>query len=139
MYSTETDTGTGNHAYNEDSSTSLLESIDPVSHLAGAACSIANYFQEASHPHQISNLSPPCTFSNQQLAFNLNHNPSFRCLSVSDIAMKFNLPDLHTILTDYLKQASHTTTFTLSRQLIRSHTDLDFQVQQLCLDVWERF
>ena len=58
-------------------------------------------------------IEPVTLLSSIEIMANLAFIPLIihcTCLSVSDIVTKFNLPDLHVVLTDYLTQVSHTAT-----------------------------
>ena len=62
-----------------------------------------NYFDKASHiQNNDQALRLLCTFTESHIAFHLNCSPSFKQMTVNDMAEKFGLPDLHPTLTDFL-------------------------------------
>jgi hypothetical protein len=85
---------------------SLLTRIQPVSTLSGPTRIVSNYFEEAESlqcgedPHA---PLPFRTFAGASAALHLTRDPSFKRMSVDDVAARFNLPDLRPSLADYLQ------------------------------------
>ncbi|KAG1792929.1 uncharacterized protein HD556DRAFT_1444008 [Suillus plorans] len=66
---------------------------------------ITNYFAIAhvlQHKPVGSVPLPLCSFVIGRIAFHLGYDPSIRNISVDDVALKFNLPDLRPALSDFL-------------------------------------
>lgn len=127
-----------NEVIDEDALGSVLECIDPVSRLSGAARAVVNYFNIASELQQGLKPDAPLpfrTFTDSSTAFHLTRDPSFKRLTVDEVSTKFNLQDLNTVLGDYVHEArSSPSVFTISG---RRRTPGDLPV--FLLEVWSRF
>jgi hypothetical protein len=90
-----------------DSTSSLLARIQPVSALSGTRV-IKDYFQLAEsllrgeHPQA---PLPFRTFANTSSALHLTRDPSFKQMSIDEVAQIFCLPDLHISLMEYIQHA----------------------------------
>ena len=87
----------------------LLKNINPVS--AQSLRSNADYFIKAANLKngQASSRIPPKpfrTFCTPQSAFHLNRDPSYKQMSVDDVANLFDIPDLREALADYIQRIS---------------------------------
>ena len=66
-------------------------------------CQSHNYFNKALHlQDNDQGLHPLHTFTNSYIAFHVNCHPSFRQMTIDDVAEKFGLPDLCPNLTDFV-------------------------------------
>lgn len=76
---------------------SLLDRIRTVSSIGKPYRPTANYFEEAARLSLEGGDSTPFpyrTFSIRSTAFHLNRDPAFPKMTVNDVAIKFNVPDL---------------------------------------------
>lgn len=72
---------------------------------------------------------PLRTFSTETTAFHLNRRPDLKPLTIDEVAIKFNIPDLRAAIADYLKRAQElqSSRFKIGqRQLSRADADLPF-------------
>lgn len=74
----------------------LIDSIMPVSNIVSGPCIPFNLFQEATHlTSGVSNVVLPlCTFTQDNIAFHLPHNPHITKVIVDQVTELFQIPDL---------------------------------------------
>ncbi|KAJ6557091.1 hypothetical protein B0H10DRAFT_1847032 [Mycena sp. CBHHK59/15] len=101
-----------------NSTSELLEKIEPVARLLGAKRSIPNYFAESLQLQQgkFPNAKRPFrTFVSCQgnVAFHLSRDHTGRQLTIDEAAAKFQLPDLKSALLNYLHRIHHGDNFTI--------------------------
>ena len=72
-------------------------------HVEGSLQPHNNYFDIVLCLHNDNQtLCPLHIFTNTHITFHLNHLPSFKQMTVDDVAKKSRLPDLHPALTDFI-------------------------------------
>ena len=89
----------------------LLKKINSVS--AKSLRSKADYFTQASDlkngpPSGRISPTPFRTFCSPEAAFHLNRDPSYKAMSVDDVAVLFDIPDLREALADYIQRIAET-------------------------------
>lgn len=90
----------------------------------------SNYFDEAIGLHTDPQaLHPFHTFTDGCTAFHLNHNPSFRQMTITEAAEKFGLPDLGPALVDFMHHCaqSNSATYSIGGQCsTTAHANISF-------------
>ncbi|RDB31099.1 hypothetical protein Hypma_000008 [Hypsizygus marmoreus] len=118
----------------------LLSNITPVSQLTGTTCHNADYFAIANMLQQDASIKAPFllrTFVGGDTAIHLSRDPSFKRMSIHDVAVKFKLPNLHLALADYLNCVKNSDGTILTddeppTQNIRTHLPFDM------LEIWTK-
>lgn len=93
-----------------DNTASLLANIDTVTNLSNSSRVTVNYFEEAvallrgESPNAV---MPFRTFSAGTSAFHLNHNATFKLMTVDAVADAYKLPDLQDAIAHYVQRVSH--------------------------------
>lgn len=86
-----------------DCISTLVETVGPLSGLAGSSHQVIDYFaladslKQGEHPHA---PHPFQTFSIANTAFHLTRDPAIQCILVDDVSTQFDLSDLHPALAD---------------------------------------
>ena len=95
--------------YNTVSDTSVdgedeVPALIPLAQLVqGSLQTPINYFNKAATIQQDPQaLQPLCTFTGSCTAFHLSWDPSFKQMSINEVAEKFGLLDLHAVLVHFI-------------------------------------
>ena len=95
-----------------------------------------NYFNKASHiQNNDQALHPLHTFTESHITFHLNCSPSFKQMTIDDMAEKFGLPDLCPTLTDFLchYMPDNSANYVIGgRQRAAANTDINFSK----IEIW---
>ncbi|KAG1747998.1 uncharacterized protein EDB91DRAFT_1235850 [Suillus paluster] len=99
----------GSHMDDEDADNADLDDNIPVEFLStiqhGRSCPITNHFAIAwvlQHKPVGSVPLPLCSFVVGRTTFHLAYKPSIQSITIDDVALKFGLPDLRPVLSDFL-------------------------------------
>lgn len=117
---------------NLTTTSSLLEHIDPITLLSGSKRLIPNYFKTNCGSDNVNLPRPLRTFSNSTTAFHLNYDPSYKRLTVDEVAEKYCLPDFRPALADYLRKGESFVRSIGGRRISPDGCQLPFDH----LDVW---
>jgi hypothetical protein len=93
-----------------DNDLAELPALQSTSSMTNSTRPIVNYFKEAASLTQGQDPNAPRpfrTFSAGTSAFHLNHEASFKLMTVDNVAQAFNLPDLRQAIAHYLFRCSH--------------------------------
>ena len=91
------------------STSTLLSHIRPISNVSGPLRVADDYFCKAASLLAGADPNAPCpfrTFTNAHTAFHLTRDPTFKQMTVDEVAEKFDLLDLRPSLADYLQRAA---------------------------------
>jgi hypothetical protein len=118
----------------------LLKLIDPVSPLSATSRTI-DYFHVASNLRHGSDHLIPHSFrthqSSKNVVFHLTHDPSFKRMTVNEVAAKYALPDSHPALGDYLIRLAGQNQDTFIRTVGgRRYSSQDCTLPFTHLEVW---